>query len=167
MSSFRIRPRFAHTIELDIERTRDQILGELARQAPHDFDVKSFPGMICLHFSGGRKKFWSPRLALALTPTPAGHTLIEGTYGPDAEVWSIFLYGYLLVGTAGLFAGIFGCAQLLTEAHPWGFWVLGAMVLGAVLLYVFAQFGQKLGAWQTFQLHQAYQTAIGRPTEIE
>ena len=57
MSSFRIRPRFAHTIELDIERTRDQILGELARQAPHDFDVKSFPGMICLHFSGGRKKF--------------------------------------------------------------------------------------------------------------
>jgi hypothetical protein len=39
------------------------------------------------------------------------------------------------------------------------------MVVG-VLLYLGAQLGQKLGAWQTFQLHQAYQTAIGRPTEI-
>ena len=36
----------------------------------------------------------------------------------------------------------------------------------ACLLYLAAQLGQKLGAWQTFQLHQAYQAAIGRPTEI-
>jgi hypothetical protein len=40
------------------------------------------------------------------------------------------------------------------------------MLVVAVVLYISAQLGQKLGAWQTFQLHQAYQTAIGRPAEI-
>jgi hypothetical protein len=44
--------------------------------------------------------------------------------------------------------------------------VLGGMMLLAALLYLFAQLGQKLGAWQTFQLHQAYQTAMGRPIEV-
>jgi hypothetical protein len=29
-----------------------------------------------------------------------------------------------------------------------------------------AQFGQKLGAWQTFLLHQAYESAIGQSVEI-
>jgi hypothetical protein len=43
---------------------------------------------------------------------------------------------------------------------------LAVMAVVALLLYVGAQLGQKLGAWQTFQLHQAYQTAVGRPAEI-
>ena len=40
------------------------------------------------------------------------------------------------------------------------------MIVIAVLLYLGSQLGQKLGAWQTFQLHQAYETAVGRPAEI-
>jgi hypothetical protein len=82
------------------------------------------------------------------------------------EIWAVFLYGYLLSGLVGTFAAILGGAQVLTEAYPWGFWVVGAMLVVAVVLYVSAQLGQKLGAWQTFQLHQAYQAAIGRPAEI-
>ena len=35
------------------------------------------------------------------------------------------------------------------------------MVIAGVL-YLLAQLGQKLGAWQTFQLHQTYCDALGQ-----
>jgi len=73
----------------------------------------------------------------------------------------VFLYGYLITGMIGMFSGILGCAQLFVKSAPWGLWVCGAMAVVAALLYLGAQLGQKLGAWQTFQLHQAYQAALG------
>jgi hypothetical protein len=51
----------------------------------------------------------------------------------------------------------------MIDDEPWAFYVTGSMAVIAGLLYLAAQLGQKLGAWQTFQLHQAYQAAIGRP----
>jgi hypothetical protein len=66
----------------------------------------------------------------------------------------------------GTFSGVFGFAQWMTGARPWGLWIFGAMVVIALGLYVFAQFGQKLGAQQTFLLHQIYESAMGRTVEI-
>lgn len=166
MSSFRVRPRFEHTIELSREATRAQILAALAEKAPQ-LEVKSFPEFIGLHIPAAERHRWSPRLFLSLEPTPGGGTRIEGIYGPEIEVWSVFLYGYLLTGLLGTFSGIYGGAQLLIDDEPWAFYVTGSMAVIAGLLYLAAQLGQKLGAWQTFQLHQAYQAAIGRPAEIE
>jgi hypothetical protein len=60
----------------------------------------------------------------------------------------------------GTFSFIFGCVQVYVELAPWAFWVTGAMVLGAVGLYLAAQMGQKFGAWQTFQLHEAFDRAV-------
>ena len=165
MSSFRIRPRFSQPVDLSLEDTRQRILESLARQSP-GVEVKNFPGFIGLHIPASERRYWSPRLFLNLEAVADGTTLIQGTYGPEMEIWAVFLYGYLLSGLIGTFAAILGGAQLLTDAYPWGFWVVGAMVVVAVVLYISAQLGQKLGAWQTFQLHQAYQAAIGRPAEI-
>jgi hypothetical protein len=72
----------------------------------------------------------------------------------------------LLVGTFGLFAGVFGLAQCLIGQRPWALWIFGAMLAIGIGLYVVAQFGQKLGALQTFRLHQIYETAMGRTVEI-
>jgi len=164
MSSFRIRPRFSHVVDLTLDGTRDRILEAL--KPASGIEVKDFPGYICLRIAAKDQHFWSPRLALNLQATPEGTTLVEGIYGPNANVWSLYLFSYLIVGSLALFSGIFGFAQLAIHDRPWGLWVFGTMVVLAIALYVSAQLGQKLGAWQTFQLHQAYQTAIGRPTEI-
>lgn len=166
MSSFRIRPRFAHTVESDPDAVRGKILRSLAAHSP-GLEVKAFPQFIGLHIAAQDRRYWSPRLFLSLEPAPGGGTRIEGLYGPEIEIWSVFLYGYLITGLLGTFSGIYGGAQLLIDAEPWGFYVTGSMAVIAGGLYLAAQLGQKLGAWQTFQLHQAYQAAIGRPAEIE
>jgi cell division protein FtsW (lipid II flippase) len=78
----------------------------------------------------------------------------------------MYLYGYLLVGTAGIFAAMFGISQWLAGTRPWAFWILAALVFCALVLYIMAQFGQKLGARQTFLLHQEFESAIGRTVDI-
>ncbi len=165
MSSFRVRPLFEHTVELPLDQTRAQLLRAFAAHAAR-FEVRDFPGFIGLHIGEKERRYWSPRLFLVLDPTETGTTRIHGTYGPEIEVWSVFLYGYLISGLLGMFSGILGGAQLAIGAEPWGFWVTGGAAVVAVVLYAAAQLGQKFGAWQTFQLHQAYEHAVGRPTEI-
>jgi hypothetical protein len=165
VSSFRIRPQFEHTLALSPEATRAR-LGESFRQRAEVFEVHDFPGFLGLHIHERDRRFWSPRLLLEFEPTDDGLTRVHGTYGPETEVWSIFLYGYLLTGLGGMFGGVFGISQLWIGAEPWGLWIIGTMAVLAGLLYLGAQLGQKLGAWQTFQLHQAYQEAVKRPAEL-
>ena len=165
MSSFRIRPRFTQTLSHNLEETRARIVDGICTHAPR-YEVKYFPGYITLRIPEQDRHFWTPRLTLSLYEIPDGGTRIEGLYGPNANVWSIFLYAYLFIGSASVFAGIFGFCQWMIGIQAWGLWLLGGLISLAAMLYFIAQLGQKLGAWQTFQLHQAYEAAIGHPAEI-
>lgn len=166
MSSLRIRPRFSPAVELSLEATREQILPSLPRQAG-DFEVKAFPEFIGIPIGAKDRRYWSPRLLRQFQATPAGAAAIEGTHSPEIEIWAVFFYGCLLTGLLGTFSGILGFAQRMVGAERWGFWMMAALAVVALLLGAGAQPGQKLGAWQTFQLHQAYQTAFGRPAAIQ
>lgn len=159
LSSFRVRPRFEQTVATPRGPTRDILVRGLATHAPH-LVVKPFAGFIGIHIADRQRRYWSPRLFLSLYDTPEGGTRIEDVYGPEIEIWGVFLYGYIISGMLGTFSGILGGAQLLIGAQPWGFWIAAGMAVAALLLYLAAQLGQKLGAWQTIQLHQAYTAAI-------
>jgi hypothetical protein len=161
LSSFRVRPRFECVVAAPLEDAHATLVRGLTEHAP-SLVVKPFPGFIGIHVPDAERKQWSPRLFLSLEPAPGGGTRIEGIYGPEIEIWSVFLYGYLATGLLGTFSGILGACQHLLGQRPWGLWVCGAMAGGALLLYLGAQLGQKLGAWQTIQLHQAY-TAAASP----
>lgn len=165
MSSFHIRPRFSQTLEMGVEEARRRIIAEVEKGV-ESCEVKSFPGFICLEIPEAEQHFWSPRLNLSLDDAEDGRTSIVGIYGPNTNVWSMFLYGYLLSGTVAVFSAALGFAQSMVGARAWGwipFGVMAAMIIG---LYLFAQFGQKLGAQQTFRLHRIYEAAIGRTVEI-
>lgn len=165
MSSFRLRPSFSLVLDSPAEAAREHIVAQLkSDEAP--CDVKTFPGLVSLYIREDETHFWSPRLSVSIDPRDEGGALLQGTYGPDTNVWAIFVYGYLLTGSAGLFSGILGACQWKLGYHPWALWIFAAAVVGAVGLYFFAQFGQKLGARQTFLLHQMFEKAVGRTVEI-
>jgi len=161
LSSFRVRPRFEDSLALSPDASRQFLLEAFARQNP-SFEVKAFPGYICLRIPPAERNFWSPRLTLSLDAAPDHTTRIEGLYGPNANLWSLFLFGYLIIGVFGMFSGILGWAQHVIGSPPWGLWVCGVMAFLALVMYLVAQLGQKFGAVQTYQLHQAYEAAIGR-----
>ena len=166
MSSFRIRPVFSQTLDLGLAEVQERIVRAVELDGGGRFEVKNFPNFICLRIREADRHFWTPRLNLSLDQTAEGHTRIEGTYGPNANVWGLFLYGYLLLGCAGAFAAILGFVQSMIGMRPWGLWILGGLLVLAAALYFTAQFGQKLGARQMFMIHQAYESAIGSMVEI-
>ena len=165
MSSFRLRPRFSHTLDMDVEAARELIVNHAREQADRS-EVKSFPGYVSLHVVEKDSHYWSPRLSLSLEPGSAGTTRVEGTYGPGTNVWAAFLYGYLLVGSIGLFSGLLGACQFWLGMQAWGLWIATLMLLIAAGMYLSAQFGQKIGAQQTFLLHQIYEAAVGQSVAI-
>jgi hypothetical protein len=166
MSSFRLRPRFSHLIDLGVEAARERIV-KGAREDADRCEVKSFPGYVSLHVLEKDSHYWSPRLSLSLEPAGEERTRVEGTYGPNTNVWSAFLYGYMLAGSAGMFSGLLGACQFWLGMRPWGLWIFVVMLLIMAAMYVCAQFGQKIGAQQTFLLHQIYERAVGESVELE
>lgn len=165
MSSFRLRPRFSHVIDLGVEAACELIVNH-ARAHAERCEVKSFPGYVSLHVVEKDSHYWSPRLSLSLEPEGEGKTRVDGTYGPSTNVWAAFLYGYMLVGSIGVFSGLLGACQFWLDMQAWGLWIATAMLLIAVGMYISAQLGQKIGAQQTFLLHQIYEGAVGQSVEI-
>ena len=144
----------------------EEVLTEKLRQEPARFEVKRFTGFICLRIPPAERHFWTPRLMLGLEEGTGEQTVVHGTYGPNANAWSLFFYGYLFIGTGSIFSGIFGFCQWRLGMMAWGLWIFWALVGCAVIMYLIAQMGQKLGAQQTFRLHQAYERASGQTINI-
>jgi hypothetical protein len=165
MSSFGFRPRFSESVDLDPEESQERIVRAVERSGC-GCELKRFPGFLTIRVPEKDRHFWSPRLTLHFTPTDGGGSEIEGIYGPNANVWAMFVFGYLITGSFALFAGIFGFVQWKLDRPAWGLWIFGLAVAAMVGLYLLAQFGQKLGAAQTFRLHQVYESAMGRTVEI-
>ncbi len=159
LSSFRVRPRFTETVPLDRASTKRRLLESLRAEPPGEFELKPFSEFLGIHIAEQRRRYWSPRLMLSLYDWPEGGTLVEGTYGPEIEVWSLFLYGYLGTGMLGTLSAIYGGAQRFIGQEPWAFYVTGTMAVIALCLYLAAQLGQKFAAHQTMQLHEAYERA--------
>ena len=165
MSSFRIRPRFTHVLDIGVDAARERIVNQVKAKESR-CEVKNFPGFICLRIPEQDRHYWSPRLNLSLEATEDGKTLVTGTYGPNANMWSSYLYGYLLVGTLGMFSCILGSCQWWLGMQAWGLWIFSGMVAIAAGMYLMAQFGQKLAARQTFLLHQILENAVEEEVDI-
>jgi hypothetical protein len=170
MSSFRVRPRFSQTVNLELEQVQRKIVQYVEKEAGKApggrVEVKNFPGYLTLRIPEEDQHFWSPLLNLSLDSSEEGKTVIHGIYGPNANVWTIFLYGYLLFGTLSLFAGLLGISQWIVGVHPWGLYAFGGLLTAVIGLYFLAQFGQKLAARQTYLLHLTYEAAVGEAVEI-
>jgi len=160
LSSFRVRPRFSETVVPSRDVTKRLLLASLEGEPAGSFELRPFDEFLGIHIAEQDRRYYSPRLMLSLYDWPEGGTLIEGTFGPEIEVWSIFLYGYLGTGMLGTLSAIYGGAQLFIGEEPWAFYITGSMGVIACVLYLAAQLGQKFAAHQTYKLHDAYERAV-------
>ena len=165
MSKHRLRPRFTHDLDLGVEEARAWIVAKV-KEKQEPCEVKNFPGFICLRVPVEDRHFWSPRLNISLDPEGEGKTRVTGLYGPNANMWSSFLYGYLIVGLVGIFSGILGFCQCSLGMQAWGLWIFGTMVAIALGMYMLMQFGREVGAQQMLNIHRIYEDAVERKVEL-
>ena len=158
MSSFKLRPRFRKVCTGTIDEhtthfkqllvTEDDIAGSVAN------------AFIKLRIAPKDNHYWSPELSLMLEPHEKG-TLIRGLYSPKSSVWTMFAfaYGTISILLAGLL--VWGGVVWQMNDDP-SLLAMGVpSLLGAgIVVYMIAQFGQKIGAEQMFTLHHFFEDAI-------
>lgn len=156
MSSFRIRPRFRE--ELPIKGSA------YVHQLKEAIDSSTeFTGMVSDNYAvikipSDERHYWSPQLALTIEPYEEKEAVfIRGLYGPKPSVWAVFFMSYAALGVLSLFVGVFGLSQIMLKKPAPILWLIPAFALVALVLYLIAQAGQKVGAEQMFRIHHFYE----------
>lgn len=165
MSSFRIRPRFKNTVHLSIQDIT-QKFQKLDNDTKAQFMVKLSHHHITIHIPLEDRHYWSPVLTISLEETPDG-TIVRGLYGPNPSVWAIFFFGYIALGLIALFAGMYGASKAMLNMEAPILWILPICGGLALLLYIIAQGGQKIGAEQMFRMHHFYESIIDHKTHLK
>jgi len=166
MSSFRLRPRFSHYTDSDFNAIRNMVENEVGPEGTDcDLDIRN--GHISVKIPDKERHFWSPQLDLSIEKEEGeDKTLIRGHYGPNPHTWALFTYGYVILSILFVFVGIWVMSKYTLGKSAPEIWLLLALAALGVSLYIVAQFGQKLGAEQMYQLHFFYQKAIGEKIKI-
>lgn len=159
MTSFRIRPRFKHLCQEPSKDLETRIKAELDKEGAICVG-DCLPGHINLKIPFAQRHFWSPQLNITIEEVEGEGTVIRGLYGPNPTVWAIFFFGYVATGVLIFFLGMWGLTRYSLGMPAGILWAVPVLVAVGIILYLIAQFGQKLGAEQMFTLHHFYEELV-------
>lgn len=165
MSSFKIRPRFKHLVSGNKEELEKRLL-ENIQAKESDFLCTHLPGHIYIKVLPEKQHFWSPQLHLSFEQDDE-NVIIRGLYGPNPTVWAIFFFSYVALGILSLFIGMWGLTRWSLEMDATILWAIPVFALIALILYISAQAGQKLGAQQLFDIHHLFEELMGDHVIVE
>ena len=166
MSSFKIRPRFKQ----EFTSSPEEIIALFKDKIEHDNEFCScratFSGNhIILRIPEEEQHYWSPQLSLTVEESEEG-SHVRGLFGPPPSVWTMFAFAYFGLGIAFVITALVGLSFRALDQSSWLLWLLPVYLVAALVLYLIAQFGQKLGAEQTFTLHHFYEETVGKRTHL-
>ncbi len=165
MSSFRIRPRF----KIEVNTSEAELIKLLKAELVDK--ENSCVGLVTGNFSvikipAQERHFWSPQLTLSYDERDE-KTIIRGLYGPNPTVWAVFFFGYAILGIVALFILVVGFSRYSLDMSTTILWVLPGLGVGAVVLYIVAQTGQKFGAEHMYTLHHFFEDTIHKKVHID
>jgi hypothetical protein len=159
MSSFRVRPKF----KIEIDKSVNELYG-LINQS---LQTTSLPIQGALSHTHGfiqvkesEKHYWSPQLSFSFEETNDLKTIVRGMYGPNQQVWLTFILGYSITGLGMFFLSIYGLSRYYLNLDSTILWIVPALFIIWVALWLMAQFGQKVGAEQTYLIHHFFEEAV-------
>ena len=166
MTSIRIRPRFKKsTQELPAELTAR--FKERLKGSDVAVVARVLPNYMVFRIPEQNRHFWSPQLSVSIDVDEQENiTILRGLYGPNPTVWALIFYGYVILGIVGLFVLIAGLSELSLGNDPYMLWVLPGLGLAALIVYLIAQFGQKMGVEETFMIHHFFEDTLGEHVHI-
>lgn len=168
MSSIHIRPRFK-----DRYKMQPNEVVELVKKHMEELDCgcsavvrKNF---VVLQIRPEERHFWSPQLSLSfeVDEEDKTFTIIRGLYGPNPTVWAFFTYGYVALAILATFLGMYGFSKYSLGQDYGVLWSLPVFAVLALILYIVAQFGQKIGAEQMFTLHHFFEDSVGHRVHLD
>lgn len=96
----KLRLRFYKTSSKSIESIMDTC-NQLKQEVAPDYHIKTLDNHIWLSIGAHKREKHSPNLHLELDEMEDGNTAINGLFGPDPVLWTMFMFLHFVV--AGVF----------------------------------------------------------------
>lgn len=137
MSDTSLRPRYKFTSELSIDEIRERLKSALKDDKVNEYQLqyRSVSHHLIISFPAKHRHFWSPTLDVNLEKDNAGKTTVRLLMGPEASIWTMFMFFYTLGGLAILTGLILGYSQyVLDKGATWLFLIPAGI---AVILFFY------------------------------
>lgn len=166
MSSFRIRPRFKEQLQTDLDTFKKTM--EAALDQSDECTGLISETYCVIKIPTVDRHYWSPQLTITIEDSENKEAItVRGLYGPKPSVWAVFFMGYAALGVLALFAGVYGLSQYMLEKPAPILWLIPIFGAIALVLYIVAQGGQKIGAEQMYRIHHFYEAAMKHHVKID
>lgn len=167
MSSFRVRPRFQEKLPMNASDFVEQLKNAVEREEGISATVSDTYCVLKIPLA--ERHYWSPQLTLSLETEEIekDEVIIKGLYGPKPSVWAVFFMSYAAISVLTLFISVIGISRILLDQAALILWAIPALGLVALILYLVAQSGQKVGAEQMFRIHHFYESLVKHRVAIK
>lgn len=156
MSSLRVRPRFKEELPISAKEYKFRLSKAIDESV--DFTGLVSENYAVIKIPAHERHYWSPQLALTIESSDDNEgVVLGGLYGPKPSVWALFFMCYSALGILSVFVIVIGLSQIILDKPALVLWMLPVLVAVALVLYLVAQAGQKLGAEQMFRIHHFYE----------
>lgn len=158
MVSARMRPRFRETIPCHPDQAMEKFRMRLA-QTNCPYVGAALSRHVTLSIRKSEQHYWSPVLNIDAEAHEQG-TLLRGHFGPNPNVWTMFLAMYAAVIFSTIFTAMYACSQLMIGETPWAFWSLPIAAVLVGIIYSIALMGQGLAQEQMHELRAFFDCAV-------
>lgn len=159
MTTVEIRPRFQRQYAAPADQVI-QRLSQALEQSDGSIEGSVMDHHIVLRIPVEEQHYWSPQLSLTIEDDNDNGALIRGLYGPRFSVWLLFVFLYSSIGAISLFIAITGFAQRSLGMPAPALWALPVAAAIALVLYLFAKAGERLGKDEMHRLRNFMDAAL-------
>lgn len=158
MEKARLRPRCRLVSAL----TPDVVLGKIKQaltNGAHDLQGQVVQEHAFIRIPEEKQHYWSPELHIWARDQD-GETIIYGVMGPKPKIWTMFVFFYTAVLTLTFLGGSYGIIQLWLGMEAPFLWSIPGGILGGLLVYGAARYGQFKGKEQMLELREFLESAV-------
>ena len=147
-----LRPRFKFEVAASNETLLEGF--EQTKSSQIEFIVSRIDDHVFIKFPKKNQHFWSPQLHLEINSEDHNKCIVNGLFGPNPTVWTMFMFLHFIV--AGLFFG-FGIwaytNATLGSAYSIQLFLTLLMIIIWFVLYFSGRIGRSKGMPEMHKLH--------------
>ena len=147
-----LRPRFKIELNQDNESALEAF--DATKKTQKDFVISRVDDHVFIRLPKEKQHFWSPQLHLEINEIDDKSSLLNGLFGPNPTVWTLFMFLHFFVAVVFIGFGAWAYSNWSLE-NSYGI-QLGVMVIMVVLwfvLYIAGRMGKHEGKDEMHLLH--------------
>ena len=150
----KLRYRFYKVSEKSIPLLLENF-AELKEKLDSDYKVKILDNHVWLSIGMLKREKHSPQLHIEFEEMEDGKTAVNGLFGPDPVLWTMFMFLHFIVGgTFIIFSLICYSKWRLNQNFNFDLTIMLSMIACWAALYLFARLNRKKGIPQMYELEE-------------